>query len=241
MAFTHSPKIVTDGLTFYIDAANPRSYVSGSFNSYSLINSTISGSLINDIRFDSGSQGSFGFGFDGIDDYIQTNTRMPLTSGQTDITLNFWFKIVGISGGHGTYGYHGLIDTLAINTPRRSRILIKDDRTEIIYDVAGNALTITLTSTLSLYTWYYLTLTKDSVNGSKIYINNEYEGGDASDTGVIKGTFAGSTWPNTVFGVGAYNPTYFLNGNIANIQCYNRALTTDEIQQNYNALKNRFK
>ena len=237
MGVSYSYKsIVTDGLVFYIDAANPRSYVSGSLNSYSLINSTISGSLINDVRFGSGSQGSFEFGFDGVDDYIQTNTRMPLTSGQTDITLNFWFKIVGNSGG----GYHGLIDTLAINNPRRSRILINDGRTRIQYDVAGNELTIYLTSTLSLYTWYYLTLTKDSVNGSKIYINNEYEGGDASDTGVIEGTFAGPTWSNTVFGVGAYNPTYFLNGNIANIQCYNKALTSQEIQQNYNALKDRF-
>jgi len=237
MGVSYSYKsIVTDGLVFYIDAANPRSYVSGSLNSYSLINSTISGSLINDVRFGSGSQGSFEFGFDGVDDYIQTNTRMPLTSGQTDITLNFWFKIVGNSAG----GNHGLIDTLAINTPRRSRILINDGRTSIRYDVAGNDLTITLTSTLSLYTWYYLTLTKDSVNGSKIYINNEYEGGDASDTGVIEGTFAGGTWPNTVFGVGAYNPTYFLNGNIANIQCYNRALTSQEVLHNYNALKGRF-
>jgi len=226
--------IIADGLVFNMDAANRASYVPDATTSYNTLDLSNNGSL-QDIGMYSSENGGT-WVFDGIDDYIQTNTRMPLTSGQTDITLNFWFKIVGNSGG----GYHGLIDALAINTPRRSRILINDGRTRIQYDVAGNELTITLTSTLSLYTWYYLTLTKDSVNGSKIYINNEYEGGDASDTGVIEGTFAGSTWPNTVFGVGAYNPTYFLNGNIANIQCYNRALTSQEVLHNYNALKGRF-
>jgi hypothetical protein len=30
MAFNYSPKIVTDGLVLYLDAANPKSYVSGS-------------------------------------------------------------------------------------------------------------------------------------------------------------------------------------------------------------------
>jgi hypothetical protein len=30
MAFNYSPKIVTDGLVLYLDAANSKSYVSGS-------------------------------------------------------------------------------------------------------------------------------------------------------------------------------------------------------------------
>jgi len=33
---------------------------------------------------------------------------------------------------------------------------------------------------------------------------------------------------------------YFLNGNIAQVSIYNRALTAQEIQQNYNALKGRY-
>jgi len=236
MAFTHSPKIVTDGLTFYIDAANPRSYVSGSLNSYSLINSDISGSLINDVIFESGSQGSWFFGFDAVDDYIQTNTRMSQAYDQTDITLNFWFKMVGDPN----VNYHGLIDALSKNdNNRRARILINKGRDRTLYIISGIQRTVYFLQTLSLDTWYFFTLTKDSVNGSKIYINAEDNGGEAADTGYISGV-GGSTWPNTVFGVGAEIPTYFLNGNIANIQCYNRALTTDEIQQNYNAIKNRF-
>ena len=47
MAFIHSPKIVTDGLIMYLDAANSRSYISGSTTWNNLVNSTISGSLIN--------------------------------------------------------------------------------------------------------------------------------------------------------------------------------------------------
>jgi len=233
MAVEGGPNILEDGLVFYLDAANPRSYVSGSVTTDSLMG-TATGSLINDVRFGSGSQGSFEFGFDGIDDYILTNTRLA-ESGQKDITLNFWFKMVGSP----TVSYHGLINELATTNPKRSRILINENRNKTIYTLQSTQRTVNLLQTLSLDTWYYFTLTKDSINGSKIYINAEYNGGDVGDTSAMSGEGA-SQFPGTIFGLGA-ETVYYMNGNIANIQCYNRALTADEIQQNYNALKNRFK
>jgi hypothetical protein len=233
MSAEGGPNIIEDGLVFYVDAANPRSYVSGSVTTDSLMG-TATGSLINDVRFGSGSQGSFEFGFDGIDDYILTNTRLAEV-GQKDITLNFWFKMVGDPSD----GYHGLINEFATTNPMRSRILIHQSRNQTRYTLQSTSQReVYFLQTLSLDTWYYFTLTKDSINGSKIYINAEYNGGSGGDTSAISGAGA-STYPGTIFGLGA-ETVYYMNGNIANIQCYNRALTATEIQQNYNALKHRF-
>ena len=56
-----APSIVQDGLVFYVDAANGDSYVSGSSDTFSLINPSITGSLKNQppFIFDSGNVGNF--------------------------------------------------------------------------------------------------------------------------------------------------------------------------------------
>ena len=59
MSFSYSPKIVTDGLVFYVDAANPNSYVSGNTTVDSLVGMII-GSLINGTDFSPNSQGILG-------------------------------------------------------------------------------------------------------------------------------------------------------------------------------------
>ena len=66
MSFTYSPKIVTDGLVFYVDAANPNSYVSGSTTTNSLVGD-ISDSLLNGVNFSPNSQGIWVF--DGVEQY----------------------------------------------------------------------------------------------------------------------------------------------------------------------------
>ena len=38
----------------------------------------------------------------------------------------------------------------------------------------------------------------------------------------------------------AYSNPFYFDGKIANVKIYNRALTSTEVVQNYNALKNRF-
>ena len=87
MAFRYSPKIVTDGLIFYIDAGNPKSYVSGSTTWYNLIDTVTTATLINSPSFDSSNAGSIVF--DGVNDYI-AETTIGINSGQ-NFTVNIWF------------------------------------------------------------------------------------------------------------------------------------------------------
>ena len=67
MAFSYSPKIVTDGLVFAVDAANKKSYP-GSGTTWTDLAGSNDGTLTNGPTFDSGNGGSIVF--DGSDDYI---------------------------------------------------------------------------------------------------------------------------------------------------------------------------
>lgn len=85
-------------------------------------------------------------------------------------------------------------------------------------------------STLNTNQWYYITVT---YNGTSVisYINGVLDKSANATTGL----------PSTVStGIGGHDNIEFFNGNISNIQIYNRALSSTEVQQNYNALKGRY-
>lgn len=227
--------IVTDGLTYCIDAANAQSYISGSSTVSNMLNTAQTGSFFNDVgATNSGGASAFVFGLDGIDDTIRLNSRFAAAS-QTDIIVSIWFK----TAGDGVSGYNGLVNEMATTNPFRSRILVKNNGTQIFYTIAGTQRIATLSSTLSNNIWTNVTLTKDSSVGSKLYINSAYQYGHSSDTGTIAGQ-GGASFTGTVLGVGAES-VYFTNGEISNVMVYNRLLSEGEVLQNYNALKSRFK
>ena len=69
MSTQYSPKIVTNGLVLSLDAANPKSIISGSTNWTGLSNKTSSGSLFNGTYYTPLSRGTIVF--DGADDYVK--------------------------------------------------------------------------------------------------------------------------------------------------------------------------
>ena len=72
MSVEGGPNIIEDGLVFAVDAANPRSYVSGSLDTFDLINlsSTNTGSLLNGIDVNY-SEAHGVWNLDGVDDQIE--------------------------------------------------------------------------------------------------------------------------------------------------------------------------
>jgi hypothetical protein len=46
--------------------------------------------------------------------------------------------------------------------------------------------------------------------------------------------------PNISIGYWQFTPGRYLNGNVATVQIYNRALSPQEITQNFNAIKGRY-
>ena len=89
-------KIVTNGLVLALDAANPKSYVSGSTTWRDLSGNNNSGSLVNGPTYSSDSGGSIVL--DGVDDGVTVPTKTTLQP-PTSLTLESIFKINNYTNG----------------------------------------------------------------------------------------------------------------------------------------------
>ncbi len=81
MAFNYSPRVVTDGLVLYLDAANQYSYVSGSTSWNDISRGGNNGILTNGPTYNSANGGSIVF--DGTNDLIIKNQALFLSNGQS--------------------------------------------------------------------------------------------------------------------------------------------------------------
>jgi hypothetical protein len=79
-----------------------------------------------------------------------------------------------------------------------------------------------------LNAWTNYTITRDAANGVTVYTNNS-SNGSTSRSGVFE-----------VRALAKSSTSLYYRGNIGNILFYNTILTTDQITQNYNALKGRY-
>ena len=84
--------------------------------------------------------------------------------------------------------------------------------------------------------WNYIAFVINNATGS-FYINGVKKGTDKSFSNLALYNTGSSSTGVTAFDVTPINPTPF---EISILKMYNRALTTSEIQQNYNAVKTRF-
>ena len=230
MAFNYSPKVVTDGLVLYLDAANTKSYP-GSGITWTDLSRSGNSSELNGPTFNSANGGSIVF--DGTNDFVEIQNQIQFD--QTDpFTLSSWVKSnvsneLIINNENILYtGYR-----LNINVNANIEIGL---RSSISDDIAIETL-----NSINANTWYHIVGTYDgtsNVSGMKIYINGVEE-----DTNTISNTLTSSTLSNqrTLLGIRRLSPPPDpLRGNIANVQIYNRALSTQEVLQNYNATKTRF-
>ena len=89
MSFRYSPSIVTDDLVLYLDAANTRSYISGStsWNDLTIINNV--GTLINGASFNTLNNGSIEF--DGTNQWCRL-IDYPEYRNNTNMSLSVWFN-----------------------------------------------------------------------------------------------------------------------------------------------------
>lgn len=89
-------------------------------------------------------------------------------------------------------------------------------------------------TTIASGVWYHVVATYD---GSTIrgYINGVAD----SNTYAYSGTLNTTSLNMSIGRLGTYNSAY-LNGNISTVRIYNKALTSDQVVQNFNALRGRY-
>lgn len=215
MGVLYSPKIVTDGLVLALDAANPKSYPGSGTNWNDLSGNGNNGTLVNGPIFDSSNLGSISF--DGVDDRIETNFSISGIESTISIVLST------ISSSPGYY----IAQSTGIGG---GRFLINaTNGKDFGLRIGSN----TLTTTGEYNNWFILSVVRQA-NGLTTFYKN----------GVVVGTFTNTTpFVNGILvdiGGSRFVSNRTTNSKISNVQIYNRALTPQEVLQNYNAIKGRY-
>ena len=228
------PGVVVDGLVLWLDAANPKSYVSGSTTWNDISGNRNNGTLTNGPTFNSSNGGSIVF--DGTNDYIST----PLQILDRPCTFSTWVNLSTIAGWQTLFGQ----DT-SVSIPRGRFYFQKADATiegliqnKINFSIVksdGSVVPTNALNVIQINTWYNYTATLTTTSIS-LYEN-----------GVLQNTTSNSDLfltPNTTItlNAGYFNNSVvdFINGKSSIFQIYNRALSATEVLQNYNSLKSRF-
>ena len=224
MSFNYSPKIVTDGLVLCLDAANTKSYVSGSTIWNDLSRSQLTSTLINGPTFNTGSLGSITF--DGVDEYTTIPSNTAFNSVSSGFSLGCWVNIAATQP---------CVDSQIIGT-----LFAEYTGYGILYDFPARSrfnfyinLSNRVSSTTNLIPniWYHVMCVWTGTLAI-IYVNGRFD---------IQASNTTSPSSSTPYLVGAYLPTTRnFAGRISQVLSYNRALTAQEVLQNYNATKTRF-
>ena len=241
-------RIVTDGLVFAVDAANPISYPGSGTAWNDLTPNKNNGTLINGPTFSSANAGSIVF--DGVNDkVIGTNsTLLSFGDGSTDspFSLSAWIYM------DDTSLTNPIIGKYRSYTPFRGEYSFQIANQKLLLQCIDGATTVRVRrdsdSTLSTGRWYNVAATYNA-NGTDegivLYMDGEVlpSSGFGQDGSYVAMQRAGDPSELTI-GVlldeGNTNFQSNMDGKISNTHIYNRALSASEILQNYNALKGRF-
>ena len=213
---------ITDGLVLDLDGNNIPSYPHNGTTWHDLSGESNNGTLTNGPTFDSNGA----IVFDGSDDYIDLGSPSSLTlnGGGTITALCKWDSYNGsswsntiIGKGYGGWAAHHYILFKASNT---NKILFSVSNGSSYLNGSGP-----YTRNIPLNQWFYVTATWDSTV-KKIYYNGNLEASVNSTIMPIS-----STAPVSIGRTGTNG--YYLDGGINSLNLYNRALTQDEILQNY--------
>ena len=222
MSNQYGPRIVTDGLVLHLDAANRKSYPGTGTAWNDLSGNGNNGTLTNSPTFSSANGG--GFTFDGTNDYclIQNDNSVNISGGE--ITLEAFVKVNNF-GNSEAFIHKEQQYTLAFHPKTGGGGITYADSSMWSYANFGfHGLFLT-------NTYYHIVATKIN-NVVTIYSNGSI---------IVSKSFGGSisTKTNDLY-IGSYVTSYPFNGSIYTAKIYNKALSANEVEQNYNALKGRF-
>ena len=232
MSYSNGPRITNDGLVFYIDAGNTKSYIGGGTDLYDLTNTDNTGSITNGPTYSSANVGCIVL--DGVNDCIITkNLASPF--GSSTIESHFtWFyptaagQIVSeIGQATVNAGWHD------------NNIEINSSGVMSFSTWHGSLTNKVVSSALSFSAWYYAGFTYDGttltayINGSSIGTatfarQSPYNSGN----GLYYALFAVD---NTNMGTVAYG-----TGRFGAFMLYKKCLSANEVLQNYNVTKGRY-
>lgn len=230
MALSHNPKIVTDNLSFILDAGNPKCY-SGSGTATSDAAKGASGTLVNGVGYSTDNGGVFTFTTASSQFISFTNTSDIELSTDASYTLSYWIYMnqTAVEAGIGFFA-----PMMKASFGNSYGHLIQGDPAGkvLVYAEEGSSVELSSTANLSTQKWHYVSCTV-STTSIDLYIDGQL------DKSLTTGwTLTANTSP---LYIGSNNgANYFLDGKMGVCTLHNRVLTAAEIVQNYEAHKGRF-
>jgi hypothetical protein len=221
MALSHSPSIVTEGLILCLDAANLKSYP-GTGTNWSNLTGSTSGTLINGVGFSSSNGGLLTF--DGTNDYVNVPGLFDFST-TNQLTVSIWCK-----------SNTALWDDVGQLVSKRDQFIIHPslNSKDVIYYVRVStpawAQQTVVPNSITVFNNYAMTYNSGDF---RIFLNGSQSGQQS-----VVSTLNSDTGDTTIGkddGLERY-----LNGDVSNVFIYNRALSPQEILQNFNALRGRF-
>jgi len=208
--------IVTSGLVLNLDAGNTSSYPGSGTTWTDLSGNGNNGTLVNGVGYDSGNGGSLTF--DGSNDYVDCGTF-----GVSYITVNTWVYRTSSTTNQGIC--------------RKQNSWAVSQYNGVLQVAPGTSWTFYNTGyTIPLNTWVNIAYTYNGsgttgsqtvyINGSSIYSTTAGSGAISINSNAARIGYDDNGW--------------YWGGKIAQTQIYNRALSSDEVLQNYNAVKSRY-
>lgn len=236
--------VVKDGLIFNVDAGDTNSYPGTGVTWSDRSIQANSLTLTNGPTFAAAGL-TFGASilFDGVDDGAvdNGNSALKAISNGGSYTVDAWikFNLLTFTGQYicgnqnlvaGSYGFGVLVNT--------ANNIVRFFYTS---STSTNAVTINVVSGIATGTWIHFVVTFQYDNGSSDSVYTIYQNSvqvASTTASQPTGTFANSA--NSFFVARRPNATVPNSINLASLKIYNKALSADEVKQNFNAGRGRF-
>jgi hypothetical protein len=231
--------VIQDGLVYFLDVANVKSYSSGN-RIYDLSRTEkVGGLLINSPSYSNLNNGSLVF--DGVNQYVSLDKSIatPLNS-ISKYSFSVWFSpSVLISSGN--TNIYMIFESQNSTNPGST-----DNYIQIVpgyggrisfttFNFSGNDLNTT-TNRWEINKWYNITCTYDSTTSKKsIYVNGILENSTTNSNNFFN--------TRDYFSLFVYSfpfNQYFFPCKFSCFMLYTKTLTDGEVLQNYNAMKSRY-
>lgn len=230
MAIAYNTSIVRNGLVLYLDAANVKSYPGTGTAWNDLSGNGNHGTLVNGVGYSTGNQGTMVF--DGTNDTVDCGAMPVIGSSLTGLTVSMWIRTA--TNSVRIYAENGT------NFTTNTFYLAQENATNLTFLVYGSdtydLVQISSPNPYPLNTWFNIVGVWSSGIRCKLYYNGENRTQNRDGTARTS-LRNGNT--NLFLGSRAGTSLYH-QGDISATQIYNRALTDQEILQNFNALRGRY-
>ena len=250
MGFYRGPHIVTDGLVLALDAANPTSYISGSTTWRDLSGNGFSGTLVNGPTFSTDGGGSIVF--DGIND-IANFGNIDLSS-TNKVSISFLCRIIAYTETPNTGKVIFEVTTNFNNFNTGFLVAYADDSNPsflglypLLLALRGNGgytIPVFNKNLVNDLRWHHYVCIFDKSQASandecQLYLDGILRTPILYPSGLMSNNT--NNFGNQPLFIGGRSTSIGpSNIQMSNFYVYNRVLTQQEIQQNYNATKTRF-